>query len=108
MVDSLTCEPHSTTSGCDRDQFGQQWALCEIISFVPLTALNPFLLSVSCIAILPVNAAISEDERIIHPLCRSYVFLPSTYMFSPNLVIAWELATETDGGCHTSIQMMKK
>lgn len=61
-----------------------------------------------CISIAPVNTAISEDEGVIHALYSSYVFLPSTYMFSLNPVIAQELAAETDGGCHTYIQMMKK
>lgn len=84
---SFTCEPHSTTSSCACDQFVQQWALCGIISYAPLAMLNPFLLSLSCISIPPVNAVISEDERVIHPLCSSYVYLPSTYMFSLNPVI---------------------
>lgn len=61
--------------------------LCGIISYIPLTVLNPFLLFLGCVSIPPVNTAISEDERIIHPLYRSYVCLPSTYMFSLNPVI---------------------
>lgn len=63
---------------CTWLRFGQQWVLCGILSFVPLTPLKPFLLPVICISIPPVNTVIGEDENnpsFIQVLCLLSIYL---------------------------------
>lgn len=76
---SPTCEPHSTTSACDWDWYGQQWILCEIIS------LSGLIFILFCpLVVFPFHQLILQlvrmrEKLILFTGLKSFFHLPTCF-----------------------------